>query len=110
MRQIRLAAASVADSTDPKRRLLAAFMAALAHPPRTAHSVALRTGLTIAEVDRLLAKALKSGWVDGMNRLTDMGHAELEQLRTQRTPRPLSPALKDDYCPKQLRAPVGSHS
>lgn len=110
MRQIRLAAASVADATDPKRRLLAAFMAALAHPPRTAHSVALRTGLTIVEVDRLLAKALKSGWVDGMNRLTDMGHAELEQLRAQRTPRPLSLTLKDDYCPKQLRAPVGSHS
>ncbi|WP_066591793.1 phosphoribosyltransferase-like protein [Sphingomonas pruni] len=110
MRQSRLAAAGVADAADPKRRSLAAAMAALAHPPRTAHSVALRTGLTIAEVERLLGKALKSGWVDGLNRLTDMGHAELEQLRVTRPLLPLSPTLKDDYCPKQLRAPVGSHS
>jgi hypothetical protein len=110
MRQSRLAAADVAEAADPRRRTLVAVMAAIAHPPRSAHSVALRTGLTIAEVDWLLAHALKSAWIDGQNRLTDTGHAELEQLKVKRVPSPLAPTSEDGYCPKQLRAPVGSHS
>lgn len=110
MRQARLAAADVAEAVDPRRRTLVAVMAALAHPPRSAHSVALRTGLTIAEVERLLTHALKSAWIDGQNHLTDMGHAELEQLKAKRTSSPLSTTREDNYCPKQLRAPLGSHS
>lgn len=110
MRQARLAAAGVAEAVDPRRRSLVAVMAALAHPPRSAHSVALRTGLTIAEVEKLLAHALKSAWIDGQNHLTDMGYAELEQLKVKQTPFPLSPTREDNYCPNQLRAPVESHS
>ena len=90
--------------------VLLAVMAALARPPRSAHSVALRTGLTIAEVEKLLAHALKSAWIDGQNHLTDMGYAELEQLKVKQTPFPLSPTREDNYCPNQLRAPVESHS
>ncbi len=110
MRQARLAAADVAEATDPRRRTLVAVMAALARPPRTTNSVALRTGLTITEVDVSLAEALKFGWVDGKSRLTDTGQSELEQLKTKRTPTPLFTSREDDYCPEQLRAPVGSHS
>lgn len=105
MRQRRLASSSDVVALDPRKQNLVAVLASLSHPPRTGAKVALRTGLTLNEVEKFLAKALGSGWIDGANRLTDQGHAELESLRKASEQKQLPEAEVSHYCPAQLRAP-----
>ena len=110
MRQSKLVAANVAESIKPSAASRVAVLAAAARPPRTASRIALKTGLTLDEVEQVFAEALKHGWVDGRNRLTDAGQGELEQLRKPQHSVSLPIETEDFYCPKQLRAPMGSHS
>jgi hypothetical protein len=111
LRHTRLAKAAVVSSSNPKIRGLVVLMAALGQSPRNSMTIALRTGLTLAEVDGLLLMASKNGWTDGRNRLTDVGHAELHHLKgLGNVIVPLPTAVAEDYCPFQLRAPAGAFS
>lgn len=107
MRQERLARSIVLDAVDPKIRNLVIVLATLSRPPRTRENVALQSGLTLSEVDTALSDAIGYGWIDGKNRLTDRGHAELQHLRMDEVNLSALPhETDDDYCPRQLRVPV----
>ncbi|MBY3125548.1 phosphoribosyltransferase-like protein [Rhizobium laguerreae] len=107
MRQSRLSQSGILDSVDPQVRNLVVVLAALSRPPRTRQSVALQSSLTLSEVDAVLAKAIGFGWIDGRNRLTDRGQAELRRMRVDQFDLSGLPhETEDDYCPHQLRAPV----
>lgn len=110
MRQQRLAAAKWVEIAKPHARNTLLVLAALGRPPRTLEPLSRKTGLTISEVEAALAAALSHGWIDGMNRLTDEGHAELEQARRTSAVEPLSVQPPLHYYPKSLRAPRGTSS
>jgi hypothetical protein len=106
MRQSRLAHVVELEGVNLRSRNILLVLAAAARPPRQTESIANRTGLTIMEVEQALAEALSAGWVDGRNRLTDDGRAELAHARlvhTTAAPLPMIP--EPYYCPTQLRAP-----
>jgi hypothetical protein len=104
MKQSRLAEASGLERIRGPRRKMLLMLAAASRVPRTAEDIAHRTGLTIMEVEKLLAYALSAGWVSGTNRPTKEGLAELAHARSV----PLKQVLPIDseayYCPTQLRA------
>jgi hypothetical protein len=111
MRQSRLAQSVELKSARPGSRNLLLVLAGVTRPPRRAESIANRTGLTLLEVESALAKALSLGWVDGRNRLTDYGRAELAQARrTSAEAEPLPSDPERYYCPTELRAPQVSFS
>jgi hypothetical protein len=108
MRQARLADAGWVTAAKPHARNLLLVLAALGRPPRTREALSRKTALTILEVDSALKTALRYGWVDGQNRLTDAGHAELMQARKPLHSEPKLVEVVSFYYPKALRAPQGS--
>lgn len=105
MRQRRLAESSKILSLDPRKQELVSVLACLSHPPRTSTHISLKTGLTLKEVDDFLTSALKYGWIDGINRLTDAGHKELQSLKKTDKKFDLPKETASLYCPIQLREP-----
>jgi hypothetical protein len=107
MRQRRLARSNIVEANNRRVTDLVIVLAALGRPPRAYDKIALKTRLTLLEVEQVMSIALKHGWIDGNNQLTEAGQAELNRLRKP-TPRilPLTIAPPDQYCPKKLRAPV----
>lgn len=106
MRQTRLAARLGGATLSQGALKLVLVLAAVAYPPRRVYDLALKTGLTLIDVDRLLAKAFASGLVDAKNRLTDAGISNLGRYRLGQAESHPLPIAKDlYYCPLQLRAP-----
>jgi hypothetical protein len=110
MRQSRLAEAVEAEDLPQGSQGMALVLAALARSPRTRSVVALRTGLTMYEVDQLLERARRQGWIDDGFRLTDQGQSELAAARGRGSSEPLQPTAKTLYFPTALRAPVSPSS
>lgn len=81
-------------------------LAALSHPPRTVDVVARRTGLTLLETEKVLHRAIKNSWVDGHNRLTEQGQAQLFAAKTGRRATHSAGNGVGMYYPSMLRAPV----
>lgn len=106
MGQRRLAASAL-NAVVASRRALLVVMAALSNPPRTVEAISRKTQLTLLEVQREIAKGVSLGWIDGRNRVTDAGHAELARLRAAPSGAPAAPQVPDTpYYPTSLRAPV----
>ncbi|MDP1872901.1 hypothetical protein [Phenylobacterium sp.] len=110
MRQTRLATAGTVAGAKPHAQTMLLVLAALSRPPREAETISRKTGLTVLEVEAALKKALKNEWVDGENRLTDLGHAELNQARKCPDAAPLPPEAPPFYYPSSLRVPRGVSS
>lgn len=89
------------------RRALLLVMAALSRPPRSIDAVSRKTRLTLFEVETQIAKGEKLGWIDGRNRVTVAGHAELARVRAASSGASVVPViLQTPYYPKSLRAPM----
>jgi hypothetical protein len=106
MRQARLAEAGRIAGAKPHVQTLLLVLAALSRPPRDAETVSRKTGLTVLEVEATLKTALKNEWIDGQSRLTDLGHAELEQARKAPGEEALPVEASPLYYPSSLRAPL----
>jgi hypothetical protein len=105
MRQARLAEAGSVEGAKPHARNLLLVLAALSRSPREVEALSRKTGLTVLEVEAALTSAFKGGWIDGQNRLTDSGHAELAQARRSSASAPSLAKAVPFYYPKSLRAP-----
>jgi hypothetical protein len=110
MRQIRLAEAGQIAGAKPHGQALLLVLAALSRPPRGAETISRKTGLTVLEVEAALKTALKTEWIDGQHRLTDLGHAQLEQARKTPIAEALPVEAPPFYYPSSLRAPLGFSS
>jgi hypothetical protein len=110
MRQARLADAGQIAGAKPYAQNLLLVLAALSRPPRDAETISRKTGLTVLEVEAALKNALKNDWIDGQYRLTDLGHAQLEQARKIPMKEPLPVEATPFYYPSSLRAPQGLSS
>lgn len=103
-----LAATSASDET----KMMLLLMAALGRSPRLSDVLALRTGLTIPEIDQICQKLAKLGWIDRNRRLTDAGlgqlsHAKAKLARKRRRAKAMVvKAEKTPYYPQSLRAPI----
>lgn len=73
-------------------------------------ALAERTGMAVPDVMDVLARALKSGFVNGSGRLTDAGQALLAAGRRSERKRPEVVTNPDPYYPLALRTPQGSFS
>lgn len=108
MRQTRLAAGQWIESSNPQAKILLMVMAGLGPRPRHSEAVSARTGLTIIEIEQSLKRALRLGWIDGRNRLTDEGQRQLAHARRRKAPTPALPLEPEEfYYPTSLRAPAG---
>jgi hypothetical protein len=111
MRQTRLAAFPWLRDVRPQSRAMLAVLAAISTPPRTIDVLSARTGITILEVERVISTALANDWITDGWRLTDAGHAELNNARKVVIPASALPeAAESLYCPTSLRAPSGVSS
>lgn len=110
MRQARLAEAGQVAGAKPHAQNLLMVLAASSRPPRGAEAISRKTGLTVIEVEAALKAALKNDWVDGQYRLTDIGHAQLQQARKAPPDDPLPTEAPPFYYPSSLRAPQGLSS
>lgn len=110
MRQARLAEAGQVASAKPHAQNLLMVLAALSRPPRGAEAISRKTGLTVIEVESAFKAALTSDWIDSQYRLTDIGHAQLQQARKGPPYAPLPIEAPPFYYPSSLRAPQGLFS
>jgi hypothetical protein len=111
MRQTTLAKGDWIGLAKPRTRLLLMVMAALSQRPRHNDAISSRTGLTHIDVKQALDRALSYGWIDGRNRLTDEGQAQLAHARKASKPiSGLPPQPEEFYYPSSLRAPSGVSS
>ncbi len=108
MRHTRLASSGWLERAPPHARAWLAVLAALSRPPRNEQVVAGKTGLTVLEVRKALSVALAHGWITGQYRLTEAGHAELENARgpMPTLPRVLHAEPEMQYYPTSLRVPI----
>ena len=111
LRQTRLARAGWLETAKPYARINLLVLAALSRPPRQDEAVSRKTGLTVLEIQRGIARAAAQGWVDDARRLTERGQAELAHARKEISiTAPLQPEPKEFYYPQSLRAPAWSSS
>lgn len=89
---------------DEQNRIL--VLAALKRKPRNILAISSRTGLSVAEIEVLLADAISDGFVDAKLKPTILAFSSLIYLRSTDSPRPPLPKTnKTPYCPQSLRAP-----
>jgi hypothetical protein len=82
------------------------LLTAIKRRPRTPLALSARTGLSVAEVQALIARAQRDGHLDGRLKLTQAAFDTLDYLKTIDPPRPPLPATNEiPYCPRSLRSP-----
>lgn len=104
-----LAKSPAAKSAAPEVKKRFLVLATLSRGQRGTMVVAVRTGLTTIEVDKVCHDLQALGWIDNQRRLTDAGIGELRHLRsaTAKLPQVVdAEAPKPMYYPSSLRAPV----
>lgn len=80
-------------------------LAAIAEGARTPTTISARTRISIQTVGEMLGFARLAGWTGPAHALTELGLAELRNLRRRRATRPILPrSRKMSYYPTQLRA------
>ena len=88
------------------------LMAAVSRSPRTDDMLAIRTGLTVIEIQTECQRLIDLGWMDGGRRLTDAGYGQLTHVRAKEVPREnfhvrtVVKSAKPFYYPQSLRSPV----
>ncbi|RUY94732.1 MULTISPECIES: hypothetical protein [unclassified Mesorhizobium] len=106
MRQTKLAVSPWLSNAKPYARRSLMVLAALSRPPRDSETISRRTGLTILDIEKALITAVAHYWIDDARRLTDQGHAELDNAKYEAPElEPLSEPPEILYYPKSLRAP-----
>jgi len=106
LREKRLASAQRFAGIGQHEQDRALLLTALKRRPRTPLALSARTGLTVAEVQALVVRAQRDGYVDGRLKLTRAALDTLDYLRTSDPPRPpLLTTNEIPYCPRSLRSP-----
>lgn len=81
-------------------------LTALRSTKKQTEVIAGKTSLTLPEVERSLGALLKLGWITSTRHVTETGQQELRERRASKPSSAVSIEPKNDYYPKQLRAPV----
>lgn len=106
LQEKRLAVAPRLEVSDHEAQNLVLILAALKRRPRKPIALSARTGLTVAEVDKLVVEAQRKGYVDGQLKLTHLAFDTLAYLREARLPKPPLPMTDNSlYCPQSMRPP-----
>jgi hypothetical protein len=109
MRQTRLSKSLYLKAAHPDARILMLVLASLTRGPRLDEALSGKTGLTTAEVRRLVDDAHSFKWIDDNRRVTDEGYRQLEYAKSWRpTKSPLVFDVNEPYYPQLLRAPRSS--
>lgn len=106
LREKRLAAAPrfMGISEQEQNRML--VLTALKRRPRTLLALSARTGLTVAEVQRIIVNAQSDGFLDAALKPTKLSFDALNYLRSSSIPiLPLPKTNEELYCPASLRPP-----
>lgn len=85
------------------------LMAAVTWSPRTDQMLAIRTGLTVIEIQGECQRLIDLGWMDSGRRLTDMGHGQLIHASASRRNSRIDTVAKNvevHYYPQSLRSPM----
>lgn len=106
LREKRLSLAPRLAGIPPNEQNRVLVLTALKRRPRNLLALSSRTGLSVAEVEILLAEAVTSGLLDAQLKLTAAAYNALSYLRTTDSPKlPLPKLNLTPYCPVSLRAP-----
>jgi hypothetical protein len=88
------------------------LMAAVGRPPRSDDMLAIRTGLTVIDVQTECQRLIELGWMHSGRRLTDAGYGQLAHARedsgAEQDSRasPVARSTKPPYYPQSLRSPT----
>jgi hypothetical protein len=106
LRQARLTRAPRFHGLAEDEQDLMLVLTALKRRQRWPLAVSARTGLSILQVESLIERAQRDGYLDTACRPTDAAYRAMDYLKTADIPRaPLPKALKTFYCPSSLRPP-----
>lgn len=109
MGQTRLSKSLYLMAAHPDARLLMLVLASLTRGPRFDEAVSGKTGLTIAEVRKLVDDAHSFAWIDDNRRVTDEGYRQLEYAKLWKPAKsPVAFEVSEPYYPQLLRAPRSS--
>ena len=105
MLRIRDAERYLADSRGQRWIQTMLVLAAIDEGMSTGDLISARTRVSLRTVNEILASTLITRWTSASGALTDLGRAELRNLRRRRARTPVLPTtLKPFYYPSQLRA------
>jgi hypothetical protein len=106
LREKRLASAARFSGIEEHEQNRMLVLTALKRRPRNALALSGRTGLTLVEVEEIIAEARRDGYLDGAMKPTQRAYVALEYLRSSDPPTPPLPKTNGEfYCPKSLRPP-----
>lgn len=106
LREIRLAASARLSGVPVGQQAMVSVLAAMKRTPRHATAASARTGLSVAECERILARARADGFLSAQDRPTKAAYSEFDYLRTKQRPQPrILKTNESPYFPKQLRSP-----
>ncbi len=106
LREKRLASAARFSGIEEHEQNRMLVLTALKRRPRNALALSGRTGLTLVEVEEIIADARRDGYLDGAMKPTQLAYVALEYLRSSNPPTPPLPKTNVEfYCPKSLRPP-----
>lgn len=112
LRHQALARGTWLNSASNEARQAFLVMAATSRPPRTDNMLAIRTGLTVIEIEGVCQRLMALGWMTDGRRLTDAGYSQLRHAaRTEGSKlnlrdRPMAVSAKQPYYPQSLRPPT----
>lgn len=106
LREARLSWAPRFDGLAEEDQELMLVLTALKRRQRWPLAVSARTGLPMLQVEILIDRAHRDGYIDTKGRPTDAAYRAMNYLKTADIPRaPLPKAPDSLYCPKSLRPP-----
>lgn len=112
LRHQALARGAWLDAASDETRKAFLLMAAAGRPPRTDDMLAIRTGLTVIEIEAVCRRLNDLGWMDDGRRLTDAGYAQLAHAAGKAIAWPdprvrtVAKSAKPPYYPQSLRSPT----
>lgn len=112
LRHRALARGTWLDSASEETRKAFLVMAATSRPPHTDDMLAIRTGLTVIEIEDVCRRLIDLGWMTDGRRLTDAGYGQLRHAvgtdGTKLDPqaRTMARSTELPYYPQSLRSPT----
>lgn len=106
LREARLSRAPRFNGLAEEDQELMLVLTALKRKQRWPLAVSARTGLPMVQVETLIERARRDGYLDMKCRPTDAAYRAMDYLKTADIPRPPLPKAPEGlYCPESLRSP-----
>lgn len=112
LRHRALARGAWLESASNETRKAFLVMAATSRPPRTDDMLAIRTGLTVIEIEGVCRRLMDRGWMTDGRRLTDAGYGQLRHAAGKKgskldlPARAMVKSAERPYYPQSLRSPT----